>query len=90
MLLLRPAGNATEDAKYFFKYPTGWKTDVINKTQKGTQVRGSARRSMNTPGIPRVVHGSRRRWPSIAGHRQLVDVIQPARLGWGWSWTGWI
>lgn len=30
-------GNATEDAKYFFKYPTGWKTDVINKTQKGTQ-----------------------------------------------------
>ena len=27
-----------EDAKYFFKYPTGWKTDVINKTQKGTQV----------------------------------------------------
>lgn len=37
-----PAGNATEDAKYFFKYPTGWKTDVINKTQKGTQVRARA------------------------------------------------
>ena len=24
--------------RYFFEYPTGWKTDVINKTQKGTQV----------------------------------------------------
>ena len=24
--------------RYFFEYPTGWKTDVINKVQKGTQV----------------------------------------------------
>ena len=24
--------------RYYFKYPTGWKTDVINKVQKGTQV----------------------------------------------------
>ena len=23
--------------RYYFEYPTGWKTDVINKTQKGTQ-----------------------------------------------------
>jgi len=30
-------GNALEDAKYFFKYPTGWKSEVPNKVQKGMQ-----------------------------------------------------
>ncbi len=29
-------------SRYYFKYPTGWKTDVINKVQKGTQVRMTA------------------------------------------------
>lgn len=30
-------GNAEEDAKYKFEYPTGWKTQAPNKVEKGTQ-----------------------------------------------------
>jgi len=30
-------GNAKEDAKYTFEYPTGWKSEVPSKTEKGTQ-----------------------------------------------------
>ena len=30
-------GNAAEDAKYTFEYPTGWKSAAPNKVEKGTQ-----------------------------------------------------
>ena len=30
-------GNADEDAKYTFEYPSGWKPSVPNKVEKGTQ-----------------------------------------------------
>ncbi|RMZ53744.1 hypothetical protein APUTEX25_003883 [Auxenochlorella protothecoides] len=30
-------GNAKEDAKYTFEYPTNWKSEVVNKVSKGTQ-----------------------------------------------------
>jgi hypothetical protein len=30
-------GNAQEDAKYSFEYPTGWKSAQPNKVEKGTQ-----------------------------------------------------
>lgn len=30
-------GNADEDAKYTFEYPSGWKASVPNKVEKGTQ-----------------------------------------------------
>jgi hypothetical protein len=30
-------GNAEEDFKYKFEYPTGWKTQAPNKVEKGTQ-----------------------------------------------------
>eukprot|EP01023_Acetabularia_acetabulum_P018409 TRINITY_DN1929_c0_g1_i1.p2 TRINITY_DN1929_c0_g1~~TRINITY_DN1929_c0_g1_i1.p2 ORF type:complete len:248 (+),score=47.70 TRINITY_DN1929_c0_g1_i1:50-793(+) len=30
-------GNAKEEAKYAFEYPSNWKIDTINKVQKGTQ-----------------------------------------------------
>lgn len=30
-------GNANEDPKYSFDYPSGWKVGAVNKVQKGTQ-----------------------------------------------------
>ena len=30
-------GNAEEEAKYTFEYPSGWKSSVPNKVEKGTQ-----------------------------------------------------